>query len=290
VNWFDGLQAFLSVANEQSFSKAARSLSLPASVVTKRVQWLESRLNITLFIRTTRNVWLTESGEFLQTRAAPLLDAWGELHNELLDFNDRPQGLLTIAFAPNLVELPLFCQCLRDFSQKHPEINLALKTATISTRMVDQQIDLLIGIDRYIGEPETSKRVPLFDYHYGCYASPLYLKKNTSPITLKNLCDQQTLGYGNVTQWLFGHHTVNITPFATFDTGAGLLQACKEGMGIMYYPDFMAAPMVAKKVIKKLFPGQKTQKQTLCLYYTDRPYQSKKIRTFIDYIKAALKH
>ncbi len=155
--------------------------------------------------------------------------------------------------------------------------------------MVDQQIDLLIGTDRYIGEPETSKRVPLFDYHYGCYASPLYLKKNKKPITLKNLCGQQTLGYANVTQWVFDHHTIIISPFATFDTGAGLLQACSEGMGVMYYPDFMATTVVEKKAIKQILVKEKAQKQTLYLYYTDRPYQSKKIRAFIDHSKAAVK-
>ena len=67
----DRVEVFLSVAEHRSFSRAAAELGVSSSAISQAVRALETRVGAALFIRTTRNVWLTEAGEHFLSRAKP---------------------------------------------------------------------------------------------------------------------------------------------------------------------------------------------------------------------------
>src|SRR5690606_27451160 len=104
----DDLQAFLAVAREQSFTKAAAKLRVTPSALSHTIRGLEERLGIRLLARTTRNVSPTEAGERLMQSIAPLFEQIQEEVDALSDLRDKPKGTIRITCTDDQIEL-----CLR---------------------------------------------------------------------------------------------------------------------------------------------------------------------------------
>ena len=126
----DDLQAFLAVAREQSFTKAAAKLRVTPSALSHTIRGLEERLGIRLLARTTRNVSPTEAGERLMQAIAPLFEQIQEEVDALGELRDKPKGTIRIpvptiklnsayvpssaSFCRNIRILPLSCMWITD--------------------------------------------------------------------------------------------------------------------------------------------------------------------------------
>ncbi|MGE8353755.1 MAG: LysR family transcriptional regulator, partial [Pseudomonas protegens] len=91
------LQAFLAVARDQSFTKAAAKLGITPSALSHTIRALEQRLGIRLLARTTRNVSPTEAGERLMRSIAPLFDQITAELEALGELRDKPSGTIRIS-------------------------------------------------------------------------------------------------------------------------------------------------------------------------------------------------
>ncbi|MGY4289766.1 DNA-binding transcriptional LysR family regulator [Bradyrhizobium sp. LM2.7] len=104
----DGVEAFLSVARHRSFRKAAAELGVTPSAMSQAVRALELRVGAALFIRTTRNVGLSEAGERFHARARPAFEELVAASDVARDLGQRPSGLLRLtvprAVVPILLE------------------------------------------------------------------------------------------------------------------------------------------------------------------------------------------
>ena len=99
------LLAFLAVAKERSFTKAAARLGITASALSHTIRTLEERLGVRLLARTTRNVAPTEAGERLMRSIAPHFDAISASVEALGDLRDRPAGTLRITCSDDAIEI-----------------------------------------------------------------------------------------------------------------------------------------------------------------------------------------
>lgn len=104
----DDLQAFLAVARDQSFTKAAVKLGVTPSALSHRMKSLEQRLGLRLLARTTRNVAPTEAGERLIQSLTPLFDQIAMEVEALGELRDKPAGTIRISCTDDQIEL-----CLR---------------------------------------------------------------------------------------------------------------------------------------------------------------------------------
>src|SRR5690349_19467160 len=101
---FDDLAAFLAVAEERSFTRAAKKLGVTQPALRQPVRGLESRLGIRLLNRTTRNVSPTEAGERLLRTVAPRFE---EINTELAalsELRDKPAGTIRLTSTENAAE------------------------------------------------------------------------------------------------------------------------------------------------------------------------------------------
>ena len=117
------LQAFLAVAQEQSFTKAAARLGVTPSALSHTVRALEQRLGIRLLARTTRNVSPTEAGERLMHSIAPLFEQISAELEALGELRDKPSGTIRVSCTDDQIELcirPMLAQFLQDY----PDITL----------------------------------------------------------------------------------------------------------------------------------------------------------------------
>src|SRR6516164_1701014 len=103
----DGVEAFLSVATEMSFRKAAAELGVTPSAISQAIRALEARMGTALFIRTTRSVGLTEAGERFLSRAKPAFEELVAASEVARNLGHRPTGLLRISVPRGVVPLIL---------------------------------------------------------------------------------------------------------------------------------------------------------------------------------------
>src|SRR3546814_1047004 len=117
------LQAFIAVARDQSFTKAAAKLGITPSALSHTMRALEERLGVRLLARTTRNVAPTEAGERLLRSIAPLFDQIATEVESLGEWRDKPAGTIRITCTDDQIEL-----CLRPmlagFLKDYPDITL----------------------------------------------------------------------------------------------------------------------------------------------------------------------
>lgn len=284
MQWFEALQAFVRVAEQKSFVRAAHQLHLTTSKITKLIQWLEHRLKVILLIRTTRRVDLTEEGEYLFQRASLLLKEWDDLQKTLVDKMQNPQGKINIAAPANLLNTNPIMQWLIAFLNEYPSIQLSTRLVTSPINLSQQNIDIFIGVDRYILDTDNTIAKGILSFKYGLYASPEYLKKHQEIKTPADLKNHNCLLFREEPLWTFSDGEHHVQGNYSADTGIGLFTAALAHVGLIKAPDFMAKEWVEKKMLKPILQKWYGKADNLNIYYQKLHYQPRKIKLFIDHI------
>ncbi|HFI8069357.1 TPA: DNA-binding transcriptional regulator PgrR, partial [Escherichia coli] len=134
------LMAFVVVAEERSFTRAAARLSMAQSALSQIVRRIEERLGLRLLTRTTRSVVPTEAGEHLLSVLGPMLHDIDSALASLSDLQNRPSGTIritTVEHAAKTILLP----AMRTFLKSHPEIDIQLTIDYGLTDVVSERFD-----------------------------------------------------------------------------------------------------------------------------------------------------
>lgn len=159
---FDGIQAFVTVADLGGFGRAARELHLTQTALTRRVQKLEAFLGLTLLNRTTRRVELSAVGrEFLPQARAMIQDMTAAVER-LRDLSHQATGRLVLACIPSMTThvLP---GLIRRYAQTHPDIRISLldgSSLEVRHAVLDGRADLGIALHADV-HPDLQQQ-PLF--------------------------------------------------------------------------------------------------------------------------------
>lgn len=116
------LQYFLTVAQEESFSKAAKVMHVTQPTLSRQIALLEESLGVTLFQRSTRNIMLTDEGMLLRRRAEELLSLAKKTEQELTQQDGEIEGTITIG-AGEMDEFGIVADSIKSFSEQHPKVH-----------------------------------------------------------------------------------------------------------------------------------------------------------------------
>lgn len=283
MQWFEALQVFVKVGERKSFVQAARQLGLSTSRVTKLIQWLEQRLELILIVRTTRRVTLTEDGEYLLQRASLLLKEWDDLQNSLIDKNLRPQGTLQIVAPANLLNTVPVTNCMNTFLQKYQTIKINTQLISSPVNLSEQNIDILIGVDRYVLDVNHVIAKPIIKFKSVLCAAPEYLKKHPTINQPTDLRQHNCLLFRDESMWTFSNGKQYVEGNYASDTAIALFIAAIEGLGLIKAPDFMLKEWIDKKMLKPVLTDYETGLEYLNMYFQKRHYQSRKVTLFIEH-------
>ena len=166
------LTAFIAIAEQRSFTLAARSLGLSASALSHAMRGLEARLDVRLFNRTTRSVALTEAGDKLYRRVAPAVADLEDAVNEIGLTRNQPSGQIRISASESAVR-PLVRHVLPAFLASYPDIHVEF---VVDTRLVDIVADGFdAGIRTFDDVPRDMIAVRFGDdMRFAAVASPTY--------------------------------------------------------------------------------------------------------------------
>ncbi|MBU0473589.1 MAG: LysR family transcriptional regulator [Bacteroidetes bacterium] len=139
-------EVFLSVAENLSFSKAAKDLFISQPAVTKHIKELESRLNIAIFERKGNKIYLTKAGELTYEHLKKIKKQYRELEYELGRLNDTFKGTLRIG-ASSTISQYLIPSVIAKFHKRYPEIKFYLfngNSFEMEQKLLKNEIDLAL--------------------------------------------------------------------------------------------------------------------------------------------------
>jgi DNA-binding transcriptional LysR family regulator len=183
VDRLDEINAFIAVADQRSFTQAARRLGVSSAQVSKLVARLENRLGARLLNRTTRDVSLTDTGRAFLERARQVLEDFQSLESSVRE-QAGPHGLLRIS-APVSFGTAELTPALLEFAAAYPDVSLDVTSTDRMVNLVEEGFDVAVRIGQ-LGDSSLVAR-KLAAVRIVTCASPDYLTRAGPPTTIEAL-------------------------------------------------------------------------------------------------------
>ncbi|MBW3507472.1 LysR family transcriptional regulator [Janthinobacterium sp. NKUCC06_STL] len=289
---FDAMKAFVRVVETGSFTRAAATLHMSRTTVTQLVQQLEARLRLKLLNRTTRKVNVTADGAAYYERIVQVLDTLEEIETSLPHAAALPQGQLRVDVPSPLAAL-LLVPALPGFHALYPDIVLDMGASDRMVDVIADNVDCVIRGGDITDQSLMARK--LADLPLGVYAAPAYLQRVGTPLHPLDLQDSahRIVRFrwgrsGNGFPYVMHREGQSVKIHGQYvlsiDDGNAYLAAGVAGMGVLWLPDYMARPHVARGELLPLFPAWTVDPMPLYLAYPPNRHVSKKLRVFIDWV------
>jgi len=285
---FNELNYFLTLAQTQSFVKAGQLLGISSSALSHSMKNLETRLNLRLFNRTTRNVSLTEAGHQL----FPLYQAINQEVDALNDFLNTPSGLIRIN-APAIAAEAVLYPKLKPILNQYPKIRLEIVVDDRWADIVKEGFDMGVRLGNKVAKEMIA--VPISaPLKMVLVASPDYLAQHGSPKNIDDLQQHRLIGiklsaeHGTEIQWEFKYkkELITFTPRSHFSINNHLrLQAVSDGLGIAWIAHMSVADALNSGHLVELLPEYAMTYEPLYLYYPSRRGHSNVFKLIVDALK-----
>lgn len=244
LDW-DALPVFLAVAETGSVNKAAALLKIQPSTVTRRVDELETRLDVKLFVRKRTGMKLTSAGEDLKDRALSMRYYAEDIERSVRARDRREEGLVTIA-APDGVGSLWIAPRIGQFLAQNPKIQISLDCRTGPAPAADDsQPDITVALDKSFAEIGDDAST-LATMHYVFASSPPYVETYGAPKSVASAAgDHRTLYQtGQVSQretWGARAEAISTLAAFSFETNSSyaMVAALRGGAGIATVPTYL---------------------------------------------------
>ncbi|MUJ36676.1 LysR family transcriptional regulator [Aliivibrio fischeri] len=285
---------FAKVAQYQSFSEAARRLSIPTTTVSRRIQQLESKLGERLFIRNTRSVTLTEFGQRLLPKTKLLEIALEELQSTIENHSQEISGKLKLSTSDTLSQF-LLPNLISTFSLQYPLINFDISSSNRNEQLLNENIDFSFRI----GLLEDSNLIAykLCEIEYVLVAAPSFIENSTIDITLDTLIQHPCIIInidGKEVPWCVSSddHVLELNRHKKYRVDNLFIakSLAEAGSGIALLPKFVAKEAIKTNTLVTILDNVNIQKNPLSLIYFDKHFLSDKSKCFLQYIKEQRSH
>jgi len=257
---FNDVLAFLAVARERSFTKAAAKLGVSQSALSHTVRELEARLGLRLLARTTRSVAPTEAGERLLNAVGPRFDEIDAELAALSELRGKPAGTVRITAGEHAAESilwPTVAKLLPDY----PDIRIEIVVDQGLTDIVAERYDAGVRLGEQVARDMIAVRIGP-DMRMAVVGAPSYFANRPKPRTPQELTEHNCINlrlptYGGLYAWEFekgGRELkVRVEGQLVFNTVGLRLKAVLAGLGLAYLPEEQAhAQLESGELIRAL--------------------------------------
>jgi DNA-binding transcriptional LysR family regulator len=289
---FNDLLAFIAVARERSFTRAAAKLGVSQSALSHTIRGLEGRLGLRLLTRTTRSVSPTEAGERLLHTVGPEFEKIEAGLEALSELRERPAGTIRITAAEHAANTVLWPR-LAKFLPNYPDIKVEITIDYGLTDIVAQRYDAGVRLGEQVAKDMIAVRIGP-DMRMAVVGAPSYFKKRSPPKKPQDLTDHICINlrlptYGGLLAWEFERDgrvlKTHVEGQWVFNSSSPILRAVLAGFGVAYLPEDMVQEHVAKGRLKRVlkdwcppFPGYH-------LYYPSRRQHSPAFALLVDALR-----
>src|ERR1700687_5335550 len=241
---FNNLFAFLAVARERSFPRAAAQLGVSQSALSHTIRGLEAVLRLPLLTRTTRSVAPTEAGERLVRTVGPRLEEIDTELAALTELREKPAGTIRITTGEHSAEAILW-PALAKLLPRYPDVKIENIVDYGLTDIVAERYDAGVRLGEQLAKDMVGVRIGP-DMRMAAVAAPSYFAKRRPPKVPQDLADHQCINLrlptpGGLYAWEFekaGREVkVRVDGQLAFNDLSMSLRAARTGLGIAYVPE-----------------------------------------------------
>lgn len=285
------MTTFVAVVDTGSFTSAATALGQTKAVVSFNIRQLENELGVTLLLRSTRRITLTEAGSLFYQRGVELLKAAENLQDEVRASHVGLSGELRITSTPEYgaqVIIPV----LAEFSRLHPDLRIRHVASSHHADLIAERFDVAIRL----GQLADSRYHAALISRFAIYpvAAPGWLAAN--PVdSLDALAQAEWLIHERLPAPLRWQVTdasgksvlLEIKrPARLFaDSAQALMAFALAGAGVALLPEWLVRAELENGRLVHLLPDYGFAQQGIYAVYPDAQHVSAKVRVFIDYLR-----
>ena len=287
------LIAFLAVARERSFTRAAAKLGVSQSALSHTIRQLEARLGVRLLTRTTRAVSSTDAGERLLEGIGPHFDQIEAEIDALSALREKPAGTIRITASDYAISSILWPK-LRKFLPKYPDIKVELMLDNGLADIVTERYDAGVRMGEQLAKDMISARIGP-DFRFAVVGAKSYFAKNPEPTKPQDLVHHTCINYrfptsGGLYAWEFEEKRreikIRVEGQLVFNNIFHVLDAALAGLGVAYVPEEIALPHIAKGRLKRTLESWCPYWDGYHLYYPSRRQSSPAFVALVE----ALRH
>lgn len=274
-NDLSDLAAFAAIAQERSFTRAAKRLGVSQSALSHSMRGLEKMLGVELLARTSRSVAPTTAGEGLLKGLAPALEQIEASLHETQKRTSRPAGRVKLILPRNAALLFLIPK-LSDFIREYPDVVLEITTSNDPVDIIAAGYDAGIQIGEFIQRDMIATRVS-GDLRLAVFASPNYFANHPIPRTPRDLKNHSCVSFrfrSGVYRWEFekGRQALTVNPEGpvSFDDSELVVNAALNGVGIGAALESTVAPLFATGQLTQVLADWCPRFPGYYLYYPSR--------------------
>lgn len=286
------IELFCFAAEHGSFTSAANAASVTPAAVSRSVSRLEERLGVRLFVRTTRQIRLTDAGRIYFDQCRSALGQLVDAEREITGAQIIPSGELRISMPTPYAHyrvLPL----LPEFRARYPEINVDIHLSNRNINFADEGYDLAI---RGRAPPDSNLIArKLEDAELVLVATPAYLKRTGTPNKLEDLQHHDCIQFelpstGRKISWLFKSSDQEVIEVVTSggyccsDDVLGIVTLARNGAGLVQTYRFIVEQDLARGDLVEVMKQHGGTSRPFLLLYPHVRHLSLRTRTFVDFI------
>ena len=287
----DELQAFISIVDSGSIVDASKHLQQTTSGLSRALQRLESKLNVTLLERTTRKLKLTQEGQVFLEKARKILHDLNEAEDALLQSDNDTAGLIRVDSATPFV-LHVIVPLISEFNQLYPNIEIELNSNDQIIDLLEHKTDVAIRFGE-LNDSSLHARLLCKSRLY-IVASPEYLAKNGYPKTAQDILNHPQIGFSKVSHlntWpiRINGEQLSVHPKIKASNGETVRQLALDGLGITCLSAFLVHRDLQQNRLIALLEDQiELHEQSIHAVYYQQEHLPKRVRLFIDFLAQKL--
>jgi len=286
------LLAFLAVARERSFTRAAAKLGVSQSALSHTIRSLEERLGLRLLTRSTRSVAPTEAGERLLHSVGPRFDEIDAELAALSALRDRPAGTIRITVGEHAAQTVLW-PALTKLQADYPDINVEVTLDSGLRDIVAERYDAGIRLGESLDKDMVAVSIGP-DMRMAVVGAPSYVAAGAPPtvpqdLTAHTCINMRLQTHGGLYAWEFEKDgraiKVRVEGRFAFNSLAPILRAALEGFGLAYLPEDMVEPYLAQGRLIRVLDDWCPPFSGYHLYYPSRRQPTPAFVVLIDMLR-----
>ncbi|HEY1933637.1 MAG TPA: LysR family transcriptional regulator [Acetobacteraceae bacterium] len=289
---FNDLLAFLTVARERSFTRAAAKLGVSQSALSHTVRGLEERLGLRLLTRTTRSVSPTEAGERLLHTLGPRFEEIDAELAALSELREKPAGTIRINATDYAADIVLWPR-LTKFLRRYPDIKVEVIIDYGLTDIVAERFDAGVRNSEQVAKDMIAVRIGP-DMRMAVVGAPSYFAARPVPKQPQDLVGHNCVNlrlptYGGLYAWEFARGKrelkVHVEGQLVFNGTFQMLNAALEGFGLAYVPEDLVEAHVARGRLLRVLEDWCPPFSGYHLYYPSRRQSSPAFALLVDALR-----
>lgn len=278
-------ETFLTVADFESFTLAAKQLHLSKSAVSQAVRQLEESLQMPLFIRSTRKVTLTDEGEMLYSQCQRLQDELDGARELIGNLKGTASGVLRIYCNPHLAGTAL-ASIIRQYRIQFPQVKIIVHSQERMPDMRKEKIDIVFGVNWPAPDDVIARKIG--STRYVLCATPEYFERMGVPKTIKELEQHEFIphiGRQNFKKQIISLKqdvALNLNPKLKLDSQLFLKKAALFGWGIVQLHEYVIHEELADGSLVEVLREHLKPEVNQYMYYYKHHFVQPKVRQFVN--------